>query len=129
MTAMSTFFTRNKANMGTRVNLVLPMGEATDLWVLVQGEDSDAYIKAHTRLQRLAIDLGMAKPEDKVRKEAELETARQNLVANCVAEWNLEDECTFENVCILLLEAPQIKTLVENAVYDRKRFFVENSVG
>lgn len=129
MSSMSKFYTRNKANLGIKVLLTLPDDTPTDRWLLVQGQDSDDYQKAYAELQKLAVETGAASDADKPAKQLQLDGARKNLVANCVKDWNLEDPCTFENVCTLLTEAPQIKTQVEGAVYNRKRFFAENSAG
>lgn len=124
---MAKFYTRNKANAGVLVLLELPDGTKTDKWLKVVGQDSDLYLAGYAETTKKAIAASQAPAADKIRLEAEFHREQKRAIEACVTEWNLDEPLTPDNVATLLDEAPQIRKLVEGAVYDRKRFFSESS--
>lgn len=115
------FFTRDSANDGIRLPLVLPDGTPTSHWLDIRGIDSDAFCEEEADSFRRGLQLASEKDEAKrklARKEEDL-----RVTATLVKGWSFEKPCALDNVIALLRNAPQIKKQVEVAAYDRARFF------
>lgn len=115
------FFTRDFANDGLRLPLVLPDGTPTPHWLDIRGIDSDAFCEEEADSFRRGMQLASEKDEAKrklARKEEDL-----RVTATLVKGWSFEKPCTADNVIALLRNAPQIKKQIEVAAYDRARFF------
>lgn len=112
------FYSKEAANAGKRVALTEPNGKKTDEWILVAGQDSDAYRKSEAEYRKKiteAVAKGEEMPEDG--------NALLNRTVACVIGWSLDDECSPENVRELFENAPYIRDLVETTIFSRERFF------
>lgn len=119
MAGMKEFFNRKEANEGRKLLLALPNGEATEDFLVVMHEDSEAYAKAIANFRKKVVESKtLAEGDESVLKEE-----RTRLLAACVLSWSFDEPFTPENVAELLHNAPYIARAVEELVYDRKRFF------
>lgn len=125
MSTIEVFYTRNKANEGIKLPLVLPTGERTEHWLQVRGVDSDAFRGANADTQRAALNLGRIENEEE-RKAATVE-AQVRLMASLISGWSFDTPCTPEAVETLLREAPQIMDAVDKVVSNRAIFFAISS--
>lgn len=117
MEAMQRFFTRDKANEGTKVPLKEPDGTPTEYHLVIRSQWSDAFQKARQDVNRSALE---AKAQD---KEVDGTERHVELCAALVAGWNLPEEFNEENVKTLLREAPQLRDMVDRHASRDTRFF------
>lgn len=122
---MERFFTRENANEGIEVPLLLPDGSRTEHWIRIRGVDADAFRRAEARSKRRMLEVAAEKDED--RRDAAIEDARLALLAALVAGWSFDNPCTEAEIKRLFREAPQIAEQVDRAAYDRARFFGNSS--
>lgn len=121
---MNAFFTRQASNEGIIVPLVTPTGEATEHWIRMRGVDSDVFRDVEVSSRRGLIAIAQKPPEE--RKEA-IEAEKIKLIACLVIAWSFEQECTLENVCAFLKEAPQIADEIDRIASKRALFFAKRS--
>jgi len=112
------FYSKEAANAGKRVALTEPNGKPTDEWILVAGQDSDAYRKSELAYRKKIADAVATGEEMPDSGEALLDRT-----VACVLGWSLEDELTPESVKDLLNNAPYIRDLLEGVIFSRERFF------
>lgn len=123
--SMKEFYTRSKANEGTKVPLSLPDGSPTEHWLVIRGVDSDLFRRAEARSKRKAIEI--AQIEDDKKREEAIDEEKLGLIAVLIADWSFEEECTRENVLEFLKEAPQIADVVDRVAVSRASFFGQRS--
>ena len=120
MSELSDFFTREKANEGTKLHLSRPDGSASDHWIMVRHSDSDAYRAKEAEVRRevtAAVADGANVADACKAKEIEL-------IASLVAGWSFTDvEFNLENVIEMLKEAPAIYDGVNKLAGSRASFF------
>ena len=122
---MNMFRTRDKANAGMRINLPHPVtGEDTEHWVKVLSIDSDAYQKANTIAMRKATSIQLM-DSDSERADA-INDNSLDIIASLVVEWSFDAECTFKNVRQFLVDAPQIRSIINTKAADRAAFLQSN---
>jgi len=115
------FLTRQPHNEGVVINnLPLADGTSSDKWMRVVGEDSDIFREGHARLLRLAIKEADSKDE-KASDEAHKDRVTQ-LLADCVIDWNFEEELTREERFYILKNAPKIYDKVNEAITSKSLF-------
>jgi len=114
---MKQFFTREKANEGTKVPLAHPDGTATEFYLVIRSQWSDAFQQAKQDAYRQDLEA--------LAKEQEVDSAERHvrLCAVLVADWNLPEEFTEENVKTLLREAPQLRDMIDRHASRDARFF------
>lgn len=122
---MKEFYTRQKANEGVKLPLFHPDGTKSEHWFMVRGIDSDQFRKAEARAKRKAVEFAQIDDQDK-RADAIRET-ELSCIAELVAGWSFEEECTSENVVNFLREAPQIADAVNRYAARRADFFSKKS--
>lgn len=118
---MEQFFTRQKANEGTKVPLFLPTGEPSEHFLIVRSIYSDAFRDAERKAIRGVPDVAMIEDEDekqKAFKDLELDT-----IVSLVCGWSFEQELNDETVRKLLVEAPQIADAVDQVAKKKTVFF------
>ena len=121
------FFTKDASNDGVKVDLFDPDGSKSPFWLIVAGQDSDLYMKGHTKLQRLFL-----KSKDQFQNDDEAQDWYSGellrLKASCIIGWNLNDdeadpwELTEANALRLLTEAPQVASRIESVIYNRSQY-------
>lgn len=111
------FLTRPRHNEGVVVFLLLPDGSKSDKWVRVVGEDSDIFREGHANLLRLAIREGDSEDSDKPHKSRVVE-----LLADCIIDWNFEEELTREEKVNLIRNAPKIFDKVNETITSQSLF-------
>ncbi|AIM40550.1 hypothetical protein [Vibrio phage VpKK5] len=133
---MDQFFTRQNAEKGIKVPLLLPDGTPTAEFVVIRGVDSDIFRTRETQTMRKTAEALAeleAEAKEKKRKvdpdtkskvmdEIELE-----LISVLVKDWSFPMECTLENVMDFLREAPQVRNLINTKAGARKDFFELNA--
>lgn len=119
------FFTREKANAGIKIPLILPDGKQTEHWLVMRGVDSDAFREAKLEEMRAAAEIA-AIANDEERNQAAKEAAIK-IVASLVADWSMPEPCTPENVQRLLTNAPQIRDMIDKVASNRALFFTLSS--
>lgn len=116
------FFTREKANDGISVPLLLPDGSDSGESLTIRGVDSDHFRKAQVeRSKKNLIILQLPEAE----QQAARDTADTELLAELVGGWTMETEFTTENVVKLLTESPAIRGLVDSTSANRASFFAK----
>jgi hypothetical protein len=123
---MEQFFTRDKANEGKKLSLVLPDGKPSDEWIVIRSLDSDAYQKASLKRQRLALKTAESDLTDEELDALSMQAGLDVLVS-LVADWSFDDPCNEENVRKLLINAPQIKDAIDVAAHKRAFFYAPSS--
>ena len=113
---MESFFTRENANEGIELPLLLPDGTKTEHWLRIRGVDADGFRKAEARSKRKMLEIAAEKDLDK--RDAEV-----------VIGWSFDNPCTEAEIKRLFREAPQIAEQVDRTAYDRARFFGNSSKG
>jgi hypothetical protein len=118
------FFIREKANEGKKLPLFTPDGKATEHWLVILSQWSDAFLSRRDAAMRAAAKeiAGLDEAARKVRAESEL----LQLKAALVSAWSFDLPCTGENVVNLLKNAPQIAERIDQLAADDRRFFVES---
>ncbi|AUR88716.1 hypothetical protein NVP2117O_38 [Vibrio phage 2.117.O._10N.261.45.E9] len=121
---MTKFYTRDSAEKGIKLPLILPNGEKTDEYLVVLGVDSDTFRKANTVAIRSSANVRMTMPKA---TEEELAAAQDEieleLIATLVTDWSFETECTKANVIEFLRNAPQLRDAVNIKAASRAAFF------
>ena len=120
---MESFFTRENANEGIELPLLLPDGTKTEH----RGVDADGFRKAEARSKRKMLEIAAEKDLDK--RDAEVEDTRLAMLAALVIGWSFDNPCTEAEIKRLFREAPQIAEQVDRTAYDRARFFGNSSKG
>lgn len=123
---MQEFFTRQIANEGIRLPLVLPDGSPSEHWLQVRGMDSDEFHTAEMIAKREAAMIADI-PSDEERAVA-VNDAQNTLIAALIADWSFPTDCTKENVKNFLREAPQIADEVNRLAAKRSLFFKKKQV-
>lgn len=123
--SMEQFFTRDKANEGKKLSLLMPDGSKSGEWIKIRSLDSDAYQKAILKRQRLALKLADLDDEDALDDLSQ--KAGIDVLVSLVADWSFEEPCSEENVRKLLLNAPQIKDAIDVAAHKRAFFYAPSS--
>ena len=121
---ISDFFTKNKAEIGTTIDLLLPDGTPTGERLTIVGNESDTFRRAKSAAERAALEL--ARIEDLQERDDAIYDQTVIICARCVIGWTLSTPCTFENVYELLSNAPYIKRLVDVAIGNRALFFARS---
>ena len=124
---MESFFTRENANEGIELPLLLPDGTKTEHWLRIRGVDADGFRKAEARSKRKMLEIAAEKDLDK--RDAEVEDTRLAMLAALVIGWSFDNPCTEAEIKRLFREAPQIAEQVDRTAYDRARFFGNSSKG
>lgn len=124
---MESFFTRENANEGIELPLLLPDGIKTEHWLRIRGVDADGFRKAEARSKRKMLEIAAEKDLDK--RDAEVEDTRLAMLAALVIGWSFDTPCTEAEIKRLFREAPQIAEQVDRTAYDRARFFGNSSKG
>lgn len=121
MSEMEQFFTREKANAGTKIPLRRPDGTETEHYLVIRGIDSDAFRDADLKSKRAAVEIAALTDQDE--QERRRKEVKLDLVSALIADWSFAEECTPENVKTLLREAPQIADSVDRLAGQRALFF------
>jgi len=117
---MDAFFTRDTANEGVRVPLMLPNGEPSGHWMIIYGCDSDHFRAAEVWSRREATKLmGLSETE---RDLAQMDLTHR-LRAKLVKAWSFDQECTEENVLAFFRKAPQVGDAIDRIAGNRTLFF------
>ena len=124
---MESFSTRENANEGIELPLLLPDGTKTEHWLRIRGVDADGFRKAEARSKRKMLEIAAEKDLDK--RDAEVEDTRLAMLAALVIGWSFDNPCTEAEIKRLFREAPQIAEQVDRTAYDRARFFGNSSKG
>lgn len=124
---MEQFFTREKSNSGIDIPLLLPDGTPTEFFIKVRGADSDVFRQAEAESMRRIVEVKQKHKDDEEAQRKAFEEEKTWLIAQLVIDWNLEEECTEENIIKLFTNAPQIKDEVNKVAGDRKAFFKKES--
>ena len=127
MTNMADFFTREKANNGIKLPLVLPTGEPTEHWLIVRSSDSDEFKKAEALANRKLLQLAK-EPTQQELVDLSLEN-RLDMLSVLVSGWSFDNPCTPENVRNFLQSAPQIADAVDKTAGNRRFFYSLASSG
>lgn len=125
---MKQFFTREKSNEGIDLPLLLPDGTPTEYFIKIRGADSDHFRHAERESMRKIVDVKTQFADDEKKQQEAFETEKVWLVAQLVIDWNLEEECTEENIIKFFINAPQIMDEVNKTAGDRKTFFKKELV-
>ena len=112
---MESFFTRENANEGIELPLLLPDGTKTEHWLRIRGVDADGFRKAEARSKRKMLEIAAEKDLDK--RDAEVEDTRLAMLAALVIGWSFDNPCTEAEIKRLFREAPQIAEQVDRTAY------------
>lgn len=120
------FYTREKANAGAKLYLMLPDGSiSTEHYLIVRGVDSDEYIAAKTSSLRSVMESSTFN-DPEMRDEVVRESTRK-MYASLIAGWSFEEECTEEAKIEFLRESPNNAKRVDTFASDRNNFFMKES--
>ena len=108
---MESFSTRENANEGIELPLLLPDGTKTEHWLRIRGVDADGFRKAEARSKRKMLEIAAEKDLDK--RDAEVEDTRLAMLAALVIGWSFDNPCTEAEIKRLFREAPQIAEQVD----------------
>ena len=122
---MEEFYTRGRAEAGTKITLQTPEGVKTDHYLVVCGIDSDRFRQAEVEAKRKMLEL--AAEENEAKRAENLNSAKAELIASLVKDWSFEQECTRANVVAFLIEAPQIMEQIDRVTANRPLFFTMQS--
>ena len=111
------FLTRPGANEGVKFDLANPDGSKSGFWLRIVGEDSDIFREGHANLLRSAIKEGESKNSDAIFK-----TRVTELLADCIIDWNFDEEATLEEKVSLLNDAPKIRDKVNEIITSQSLF-------
>lgn len=130
MTDFSAFHTRDRANEGIRIPLLLPDGKPTEHWLQIRSIWSDAYQGSRAEIVRMALEHGRELAEKSLSDEqkrdmrAEQDRSRRAVLASSlIAAWSNDDPLTEESAVNFLLQAPQVLREIEKIAEDDRRFF------
>ena len=118
---MEEFYTRGRAEAGTKIALQTPEGIKTDHYLIVCGIDSDRFRQAEIDTKRKMLEL--AAEADEAKRAENLNSAKAELVASLVKDWSFDQECNRANVVAFLREAPQIMEQIDRVTANRPLFF------
>ncbi|UZT28687.1 hypothetical protein pD_gene0080 [Vibrio phage 033B] len=133
---MDQFFTRQNAEKGIKLPLLLPDGTPTAEYVVIRGVDSDIFRTKETQTMRSTAEaLATLEAEAKEKKkEVDADTRSKvldeielELIAVLVKDWSFDVECTIDNVMDFLREAPQVRSSINAKAGARKDFFELNA--
>jgi len=116
---LSDFHSREKANAGRKMFLLLPDGTQTEEYLLVVNADSDVMAKAHAQFR----DDAVANKQKGIPDPDFIEKATHKLVASAVIGWSLDEPFDRSKIEEFLRESPQNYEGVDRLIYDRKHFF------
>lgn len=121
---LSRFDTKKAADEGFRLQLKDPLGQPTDIVIVVKGADSEQFQAAKVEALRRQAEQPKKRGVDYERIEAELIDL---LVAVTVAWENVQLDgealaCTQDNARKLYRRFPWIREQVDAAIYDRANF-------
>lgn len=122
---MKEFFTRQAANEGVKLPLLLPDGSESEHWLMVRGVDSDAFRMAESKSKRKVIEL--AQITDQQERATQVREVELECIASLIAGWSFEEKLTTDNVVHFLREAPQIADAVNKFAVRRADFFGKKS--
>lgn len=121
MAKLADFNTRDRAEEGTRVDLLLPSGEPSGEWVQVRSYMATVAQQARFDVERRRAEKGEALTyDDTQRLEAESRAA-------LVKGWSFEDECTPDNVKAWLYGAQTVSNQIMVVATQDERFFGKGS--
>ena len=123
--SMESFFTRDRAAAGTRLDLTDPVGRKTEHWLHVIGVDSDEFKLADAAAKRHASELSLMK--DGPDKDRMIMDMQRELTAKLVTAWSFDKEFNHAAVVEFFRQAPQIQRAVDVAATRRALFFKDES--
>jgi len=117
MAKLADFNTRDRAEEGVKLDLLLPDGSPSGEWVQVRSYRSPVAQKARYEVERQRAEKG-----DKITFE-EGQALEAKGRAALVKAWSFEDACTPDNVAAWLLSAELVSQAVIVAATQDERFF------
>jgi hypothetical protein len=120
MIDMDAFKIRERANGGQRLPLTLLDGSATDHWLHIRSQWSDAFRQARDAALQEAAKLAQG---GEALLQATLDESLLAVRAALVSDWSFSEPCTHDNVCRFLREAPQIAEQVDQVSANDAAFF------
>jgi len=123
---MKEFYTRQTANDGLKLPLVLPDGSPSDHWLNVRGIDSDEFRKADSIAKRKAMEISLI--TDVNERAENVREVELQCIAALISSWSFPMECTVANVVDFLREAPQVADAVNRYSARRAEYFTKKSL-
>jgi len=121
MASLADFNTRDRAEEGTRVDLLLPNGSPSGEWVQVRSYMATVAQQARFDVERRRAEKGdKLSYDDTQRLEAESRAA-------LVKAWSFEDPCTPENVKAWLYNSQTVANQIMVVATQDERFFGQGS--
>ncbi len=122
MSSFKDHFTRDKANEGVRVPLLLGLKDTGD-WIHVVGTESDRYRTARDKYFRGLRDV--SRLPDGPGKEDSKSALSLALDAVYITDWSFDEECTEDNIIEALTGAPQIRDALNIMAITRGDWYAE----
>lgn len=121
MASLADFNTRDRAEEGTRVDLMLPSGEPSGEWVQVRSYMATEAQRVRFDVERRRAEKGAALSyDDGQQLEAESRAA-------LVKAWSFDDECTPANVKAWLYASQTVSNQIMVVATQDERFFGHGS--
>lgn len=118
---MDQFFTSDKAEEGVKLFLEDNLGNRTDQWIRIRGENSEEFRVAELGAKRDAV--AVSHIADYVERDRRAIALARKTAAALVLDWSFPMPCTPENVEAFFKKAPQIQRAVDIAASDRRLFY------
>lgn len=128
MSSFKDYFTRPAHNTAIRITIAAPDGSGGEAWLDMVGAESDRF-RAARELSEHELLASLAKIEnvdDRKKFIADQKQAsRLKMLASLVVAWSFDEECTPENVILLLTEAPFIADEIDRKSASTKDFLAK----
>lgn len=128
MSSFKDYFTRPAHNTAIRLTIAAPDGSGNEGWLDMVGAESDRFRAARESSEHelLASLAKIENVDDRKKFIAEQKQAsRLKMLASLVVAWSFDEECSQENVLLLLQEAPFISDEIDRKSASTKDFLAK----